>query len=134
MSKVSRICQGEKRIAEHLQKKHLIFYKMKNLNYPKDPRKLTVCQSTTYFIQIALTPKTTGLVWSFFTDSAIWAGSVILQVAPSGSKWLQIAPKCTICLYMSPNSSKWHQISMTRSKSSKSLQIAANSFKNSKFV
>ena len=33
---------------------------------PNDTRKLTGVSATTHFVQIALTPKHAGLVWTFF--------------------------------------------------------------------
>ena len=39
------------------------------LPYPNDPQKLTGCQSTNHFIQIALMPKQAGLMWTFFKQN-----------------------------------------------------------------
>ena len=43
------------------------FHERKNI-YPKEPRKLTGCVKKTHFVQIALTAKQDGLVWTFFAE------------------------------------------------------------------
>ena len=48
-------------------------------DYPKDPRKLKGVSTRTHFVQIALTPKRAGLVWTFIN-------TIIVKVRSSVSK------------------------------------------------
>ena len=64
--KGTSLCQGlQKSVKTKLNKKNYeVGHKIRI--YPNDPRKLTGCQYDSLQLQIALTPKRAGLVWTFF--------------------------------------------------------------------